>query len=290
MVDRQDQGTSEKRGVLYLVATPLGNLGDLSPRAREVLGQVSRVAAESRDSARRLLAVIEPDQEPGWSRPRILSYREGSREQDEAQILQALNDGASVALVSDAGTPTVSDPGWHLVDRARTEGVEIQALPGPCAAINALVLSGFPSRQFRFEGFLPKSGKKREEALSRIDAQTCPVIIYEAPHRLLQTLTDFSAQLKPRDIFVVREMTKKFEEGWRGMSTQAPSAWAERRIQGEFTLVLGPKNVEESAGVDVSDSLLSLVRELPLSTRDSVRLLRHLYPQLNKRELYELFT
>jgi 16S rRNA (cytidine1402-2'-O)-methyltransferase len=272
---------------LYLVATPLGNLGDLSQRAREILSRASFIAGESRKVVLRWLEILGKDQEPGWPRPGVLAYRESSRDSDASKILGLLRDGHTVALISDAGTPALSDPGWHLVDEARKEGHEVWPVPGPCAAVAALSASGFPTRRFSFEGFLPSSGRHRREALERMDKSLVPVVFYESPHRFLDSLKELAEQMPTREVFVARELTKKFEESWRGCLERAVDEWGAKTVKGEFTLVLGPREGDE----DVSECLVSkesmdLVRELGLPTKQAVALLKHFYPEANKKELY----
>lgn len=270
---------------LHLVATPLGNLADLSPRAREVLSRANFLASESSSAAGHWLQLLKPE-----SAPRVLSYREASREKDAANILQRLEAGHSVALISDAGTPTISDPGWHLVDLARRAGHPVWAVPGPCAAIQALALAGFPCRRFVFEGFLASSGKARREALQRIDQERAPVILYESPHRLLETLSDLARLSEPRPLYVGRELTKRFEESWRGQTDEAPAWWRERRVQGEFTLVLGPKADSQQVDPALPTETVEFVRSLKLPSKTSAAILKHFFPGASKKELYSRFT
>ncbi len=288
--DAQLPGHPEGGGRLLLVATPLGHLGDLSPRAREALLAADRWAVESIDAARRLLAVLLRDAPEGVGKPRFSSYREGSRLRDEAEIARAIERGETVALLSDAGTPTISDPGWQLVDRARREGWAVEAIPGPCAAVVALSLSGFPSRSFRFVGFLPKKGRQRREAIEGCLREVSPVVLYESPHQLLDCLKELGERASSRPLFVARELTKAFEECWRGAAGEAFSVWSDRRVQGEFTLVLGPLPEPESAEQPpgVEEDFLRLLGELELSSRDAVRLLQHLHPGMGRNELYRL--
>lgn len=268
---------------LYLVATPIGTLSDLSPRAREILSRALFWAAESSASAGRWMQILSPS-----PKPKVLSYREASRDRDAATILKALSEGSTVALFSDAGTPTVSDPGWHLVDKVRQAGHPVWSIPGPCAAIQALTLAGFPSRRFVFEGFLPNSGRHRRETLDRLKAESAPVILYESPHRLLETLQDFS-DFGDRLLYVGRELTKKFEESWRGQCQEAHLAWADRRVQGEFALVLGPtEQVTQESAVDPAN--LEFVRSLGLPTKTSIAIIQQFCPGASKKELYAYFS
>ena len=273
---------------LYLVSTPLGNLGDLSDRARETLSRASFIAGESSKAVLRWLEILGPWKE---SKPGVLTYRESRREGDEKRILQLLSEGASVALISDAGLPCISDPGWQLVDSVRNEGHKVELVPGPCAAVSALALSGFPSRTFYFQGFVPASGRHRRETLKRVMATECPVIIYEGPHRLLDLLRDLCELEAERRVFISREMTKLHEESWRGTLAQAASEWPDKTVKGEFSLVLGPRErvIEHDPG-EVPAETLEVVRGLGLPTKQATALLKHFFPSANKKELYRSLT
>lgn len=268
---------------LYLVATPLGNLGDLSQRARETLSRASFVAGENTKVVLRWMEILEI---PKGLRPGVLSYRESSREKDARRILDCLEQEQSVALITDAGTPAISDPGWHLVTLTREAGFPVWAVPGPCAAVAALSASGFPCRNFYFEGFLAASGSKRRQGLERAAETDCPVVFYESPHRLLASLSDFSELFPARELFVSREMTKKFEESWRGTCGEALSAWSEKTIKGEFTLILGPACSKEQESGEVPEETLALVQELGLPTKSATKLLKHFFPSADKKALY----
>lgn len=272
---------------LYLVATPLGNLSDLSERARETLSRASFIAGESSKAVLRWLEILGPWDSP---RPGVLTYRESSKVQDERRILELLAEGRSVALISDAGTPCISDPGWQLVDTARRNGHQVWAIPGACAAVAALSVSGFPSRHFRFEGFLPSGGRARRECLRRVAESECPVILYESPHDLLATLRDLSQLDSAREIFISREMTKYFEESWRGSLAAAVEEWSEKTLKGEFTLVVGPRPLLEVEATELPADTLELVKSLELPTKQASRLLHHFFPGLSKKELYAILT
>ncbi len=274
---------------LYLVATPLGHLGDLSQRARETLSRASFIAGESTQVVLRWLEILGKE-EALVRRPGVLSYRESSREADGRKILQKLSEGESVALISDAGTPGVSDPGWQLVNEARLAGFEVWAIPGPCAAVAALSISGFPSRRFSFEGFLPGSGRQRREALARLQKTTSPCLLYESPHKFMETIEQLAALCPTRELVVCREMTKKFEESWRGPIVEAVTAWAQKTIKGEFTLVLGPLEEDESEDSEVPDETLALVRDLGLPTKSATQILKHFFPKASKKDIYRRLT
>ena len=271
---------------LYVVATPLGNLGDLSPRAREILSRASFIAVESRDVGRRWLEILKPEA-GDWQRPRLLSYRESSRDRDSEIILEHLHDGHSVALISDAGTPAVSDPGWELVDLVRRENLPVLAIPGPCAAVQALSMAGLPSRYFHFEGFLPASGSKRQARLGVLKSTTISCLLYESPHRLLDTLKALAEHCPERSLMVAREMTKRFEESWRGCTDTAPEVWKDKVLKGEFSLVLGPAGVDDSAPGQVNQESLAFLKSLDLPTKTATAILKHFFPEASKKAIYQ---
>jgi len=217
---------------LYLVATPIGNLGDISPRALEMLTAADFIAAEDTRVTRRLLMHF------GIDKP-VVSYYEFNKERSGEAILARLLAGESCALVSDAGTPAVSDPGEPLVRLCAAHGIQVTAIPGPCAAICALTLSGLDTSRFLFEGFLPTDKKRLEERLTCLTRHTCTFILYEAPHRLLRTLEALASCLgSQRRIAVCRELTKLHEEVLRLTLGEAVAHFTQREPRGEFVLVL----------------------------------------------------
>lgn len=271
------------------MATPLGNLGDLSERAREVLSRASFIAGESSQAVLRWLEILKQHNDETWQRPGVLSYRESSREKDAEKILGKLAEGQSVALISDAGTPGISDPGWYLVREARLQERPVWPVPGACAAVAALSVVPFPTRRFHFEGFLPHSGKQRRAAVERVTACHDTVVLYESPHRLATTLKELAESCPERELFVAREMTKKFEEAWWGQTEAAPDAWAEKTVKGEFTLVLGPQEEQREDEV-VPPQTVEFIRGLKLPAKTSAAIVRHFHPSISKKSLYGLFT
>jgi 16S rRNA (cytidine1402-2'-O)-methyltransferase len=201
---------NQTAGRLYVVATPIGNLGDLSPRAREILRTVSLIAAEDTRHSGVLLKHF------GIETPQLSLHDHNERQRADG-IIERLRQGAAVALVSDAGTPAISDPGFELVRAAAAEGFEIIAVPGPCAAIAALSIGGLPTDRFCFEGFLPARGAARRKRLQSLAAEPRTLVLYEAPHRVRETLEDcadaFGAE---RRAAVAREITKLHEMAYRG--------------------------------------------------------------------------
>ena len=222
---------------LYLVATPIGNLEDMTFRAVRVLREVSLIAAEDTRHTGRLLQHYDIDT------PQI-SYHDFSAPQRIEQLLDKLALG-DVAVVSDAGTPGVSDPGFRLVQAAIGAGHVVTTVPGANAAVAAVVASGLPTDQFLFGGFLPRQSKARQQALQNWAFFTGTLVFYEAPHRLLDTLTDITAVWGDREVCVARELTKLHEELWRGTATEAFVFFGEQeRIRGEITLVVAGAEVQ----------------------------------------------
>ena len=221
-------------GTLYVVATPIGNLADASPRALEVLRQADLVACEDTRTTRTLLA------RNGIERATLALHAHNERAAT-AKLLAALREGCSVALVTDAGTPGISDPGALLVEGAHREGLRVVPVPGPSAAVAAFSAAGFAAGRFLFVGFLPAKPAARRKVLAALDLPW-PLILYEAPHRVLETVADLAARFGgEREIVIARELTKKFEEVARLPLARAV-AWLQagaHRKQGEFVLVLG---------------------------------------------------
>ena len=218
-------------GTLYLVATPIGNLADLSERAVKVLGEVDFVAAEDTRNTIRLLSYL------GISKPMVSYFEHNRRERGEI-IAGRLAAGESCALVTDAGTPAISDPGEDLVALCAERGIPVTHIPGPCAAIVALTLSGLPTGRFVFDGFLPVAKSERRERLAEIACETRTILLHEAPHKLRATLDDLLASLGDRSIALCRELTKRNEEIMRTTLSGAVAYYRENDPRGEYVLVL----------------------------------------------------
>ena len=219
-------------GTLYLVGTPIGNLQDLSPRGREVLSSVGLIAAEDTRHTRRLLSAFD-------LHVPLESYHEHNLRTKGPQLVERLLSGLSIALVSDAGMPCVSDPGSDLVALCVAQGVPVVVVPGPSAFVAGLAGSALDTSRFVFEGFLPATGRLRRRALAAVAAEPRTVVLYESPHRLRRTLTDLAAaDLGARRISLCRELTKIHEEFLRTTVQEAVAAYAEREPRGEFCLVL----------------------------------------------------
>ncbi len=224
-------------GTLYLVATPIGNLEDITLRALRVLKEVSLIAAEDTRRARLLLDHY------GISTP-VTSYFEGNWRQKTGRVLRQLEEG-DVALISEAGMPGLSDPGYELVRAALERGFPVTAVPGPTALVTALVLSGLPTDRFLYLGFLPRRASQRRVLLKEVAGVRWTLVAFEAPHRLRESLADMEAILGDRPVAVCRELTKMYEEVWRGTISGARAYFADGEPRGEFTLVIGGASGEE---------------------------------------------
>jgi 16S rRNA (cytidine1402-2'-O)-methyltransferase len=241
---------------LHLVATPIGNLGDLSPRARAALGEADVVLCEDTRVTAKLLGLS------GIQRP-LLGYREHNAARVRPQVLERLRAGAAVVLVSDAGTPLVSDPGYKLVRDAIAAGIEVFAVPGPSAAIAALVVSGLPTDRFFVTGFLPTRRSQRRRAIAELASVPGTLVVFEAPRRLPETLGDLAAELGARPAAVARELTKRFEEVRRGTLLELAAHYAEAGApRGEAAIVVGQgERARDGATPEELDELLGKALE-----------------------------
>jgi len=223
--------TSTSPGTLYLVATPIGNLSDISQRALNTLGEVDFIAAEDTRVTRKLLVHYN------IKKPLISYHKHNSRTGGD-KIIARIHAGESCALVTDAGVPGISDPGEDLVRLCADENIPMVIIPGPCAAVSALALSGLPSGRFIFEGFLPADKKSRSKQLDKLSAEERTMVFYEAPHKLLNTLKELFNKLGERHISISREMTKIFEETIRIPLSEAIIHFEQTPPKGEFVIVV----------------------------------------------------
>jgi len=238
----------ETQGTLYIVATPIGNLEDISARAIAVLKQVDLIAAEDTRHSKRLLqhfAIATP----------LTSYHDFSSDSEVKKLLDELGVGRSLALISDAGTPLISDPGYRLVEMARSRGISVIPVPGASAVIAALSVAGIPSDRFYFEGFLPAKSTQRCKRLAALADETSTLVFYESPHRIVACLNDMAAVIaepNKRKVFVARELTKKFESHFLGSLLEAASwvASDENNSRGEFVLVLEGRATKLGSDID----------------------------------------
>ena len=245
-------------GILYLVATPIGNLGDFSPRAVETLAAADFIAAEDTRVSLKLLNHFKV------KKP-LVSYHEHNHVTAGQSILARLLAGESCALVTDAGTPAISDPGEDLVRLCGENGVTVQAVPGCCAAVNALAVSGLPTGRFTFEGFLSVNKKTRREHLASLKAETRTMIFHEAPHKLRATLTDLCETFGPdRRLALCRELTKLHEETRRCTLGEAAAWYTDNTPRGEYVLVVAGTPEPENAAISLEDAaaqVLALQRQ-----------------------------
>ena len=270
-------------GHLYLVGTPIGHLGDLSPRAQAVLKAVDVIACEDTRHSGQLLSSLQ-------AHGRRLSFHQHNTRTRLPQLLERLGAGQSLAVISDAGLPGISDPGEELAAAARRAGHPVICIPGPCAATTALVSSGLPSARFCFEGFLPVKGKERRRRLEPIAAETRTCILYEAPHRLNALLQDLKVSCGPqRPLQVARELTKRHEQQVGPTVGAALEHFLAHRPQGEFTLVLGG-SVEEDKPEPDDVELLDRLKEAIAAGSSASDAARQLAAEtgLSRRKLYGL--
>lgn len=277
---RPDDG-EVKAGCLYVVATPIGNLGDLSPRAQRVFAAVTRIAAEDTRTTGVLLSHF------GIRTP-LTALHEHNEARVAGALVEALLRGDSIALVSDAGTPLVSDPGFDLVRAARDAGCEVIAVPGACAAIAALSISGLPSDSFVFAGFLPAKAGARRERIRQLAREPRSVIVYEASHRIAECAEDLAQLIPARRVLLAREISKRFEQSVQ-CAAQALPAWLAadaNRVRGEFVLVIeGAPPSDDGPGIDAQTLLQALLAELPAARAAKVVAGLTGRP---RRELYDL--
>jgi 16S rRNA (cytidine1402-2'-O)-methyltransferase len=267
-------------GKLYLVATPIGNLEDITLRALRVLREASLVAAEDTRTARKLL-------EHYGIKKRLLSYNEHNMRARTPQLLAALREG-DVALVSEAGTPGVSDPGYELAAAALEGGFELIAIPGPASVIAALSVSGLPMRSFTFLGFLPRRRGERRRLCQSLREEARTLVAFESPHRLRSSLEDVLEVLGDRRIAVCRELTKAFEEVFRGTVLGALEHFGEPR--GEFTLVIeGAPERRPAASPERARAQLERLRAAGLKGREAVRQVSEA-TGLPRREVYRMWV
>ena len=224
-------------GILYVVATPIGNLGDMTRRAIDVLSDVDVIASEDTRVTRRLLSHFDIEN-------RCVSYHDNNEQYRSEELVKSLIDGNSVALVSDAGTPCISDPGYRVVNLAKQSGIEVVSVPGPSAVTAALSISGLPTDHFFFEGFLPKK-KGRQTRFQFLSSLEASIVVYESPMRIIKTLNDISTFMgDARIVSVCREITKKFEEAFMGTIDDAIAYFSQKNPKGEFVIIIAKNGYE----------------------------------------------
>jgi 16S rRNA (cytidine1402-2'-O)-methyltransferase len=265
-------------GTLYVVATPIGNLEDITLRAVRILRDVDRIACEDTRQTRKLL------DRHGIAKP-LVSYHEHNEQARAEELLRELEAGKNIALVSDAGTPLIADPGYRLVAQARAHGITVSPVPGPSALVSALSASGLPTDAFFFGGFLPAKKTQRRKVLEEMKAYSATLVFYEAPHRILEALRDIAEILGPRPVTLARELTKIHEEFLEGTPMELEEALAKRpSLKGEITLMIGKgeAQVAETPMESAFDKLL----EAGISRMDAMKTIAR-QRRLSKREVYE---
>ena len=243
-------------GVIYLVATPIGNLEDITLRALRTLREVDVIACEDTRRTGRLLRHFE------ISKP-LVSYHEHNESARTTQLVERARGGESIAVVSDAGTPGVSDPGFRLVQAALEASLEVVAVPGPSAAIAALTASGLPTDRFRFEGFLPARKAKRRVALEAMSDETATIVLYEAPHRIVAVLADIAETFGDRRVVLARELTKLHEEFLRGPGAEVAAELQDRpSVKGEMVIVIqGSVGEQAESALPLEERISELVSD-----------------------------
>jgi 16S rRNA (cytidine1402-2'-O)-methyltransferase len=270
-------------GQLILAATPLGNILDASERLKQTLQEADLIAAEDTRRAKRLFADLNLE-----VKAPVISLFEENEIEKIPDIIEKLKNGAKVVVISDAGTPAISDPGYRLVTKAIEENISITVIPGPSAVLSALILSGLPTDRFSFEGFIARKGKERTEILNNLNTQSRTMVLFESPRRTLQTLQDIQEVVgESRKAAVVREISKTYEEVIRGSISDLVS-WAQaKEVLGEITLVIA--GVENTGKKEVDEEAIRQVKQLVdggTSFKDAVQEVST-QQGLSRRELYE---
>lgn len=246
---------------LYVVATPIGNLNDISVRALDTLNNAETVACEDTRVTKKLFALL------GISiNKRFICYQNYNEEDKAAGIVDIIKGGQAVALVSDAGSPLISDPGYKLVRLCRKEGVKVYTIPGASAVICALQLAGLPTNRFMFAGFIPNKDKARADLFNELKSINTTLVLYETAPRLLKTLQAAADIFGSREISVVREITKLYEDARNGTAQELTEYYTENSAKGEIVLVVAPPCQSESAEIDVKDELLSRMKTMSLKS------------------------
>lgn len=269
--------------MLYLVSTPIGNLADFSFRAVEALKKCDYILCEDTRHSRGLLKHYD-------IQVQLYSFHKFNESQAEDRVIEDLRNGKTIALISDAGTPLISDPGQELVSRCRIEGLPVTAVPGACAIINALVLSGLPSSPFQFIGFLPKKEKELQTVLSKTLLYIGTSIAYESPHRIEETLKELLVLSPHRKLCVARELTKLHEECLLGTASDLLEHLKKHPPRGEIVLLISPAEEKISfEHLSLAELVEMLQKDLHLNKSDAIKMAAQMH-HLPKREVYKLFT
>lgn len=281
---RQSDRPADHRGRLYLVATPIGNLEDITVRALRLLGEADLIACEDTRHTAKLLNHY------GIHKP-TLSYRQHNEASRADELLKRLEQGAQIILVSDAGTPVISDPGHRLVSLCLERQIPVIPIPGPSAVIAALAVSGLPAEEFLFVGFLPSRPTARRKVLQNLAKETRTVVLYEAPHRLADTLSDALACLGRRQVVLAREMTKIHEEFLRADLADLLVRVQQQPVRGEITILIGPPSPGDAkthvlCAVPLRERVEQIMRERQIDRKSALKLAAR-ERGLTKREAYK---
>jgi 16S rRNA (cytidine1402-2'-O)-methyltransferase len=265
---------------LYIVATPIGNLEDITLRALRVLREADLIACEDTRQTRKLLDHY------GIAKP-VTSYHDHNEAARAAELIERIERGESIALVSDAGTPLISDPGYRLVAAAIAAGITVIPVPGPSAVMGALAAAGLGTDSFRFCGFLPPKTSQRQKVLEEWKHEACTLVFYEAPHRILETLEDIAAVMPARAVVIARELTKLHEEFLRGTATDLIATLSARpSVRGEITLLIGKAEHVEADNTPIDEAIRALEAS-GVPRMDAIKLVAKARG-LSKREVYKL--
>ncbi|MFD1708136.1 16S rRNA (cytidine(1402)-2'-O)-methyltransferase [Siminovitchia sediminis] len=284
----QKSNEASEKGTLYLVPTPIGNLEDMTFRAVRILREADWIAAEDTRNTKKLCNHFE-------IHTPLVSYHEHNKASSGRQLIDRLLQGANVALVSDAGMPSISDPGYEIVQEALNEEIAVVPLPGANAALTALIASGIQPQPFYFYGFLPRGKKERKAELEKLKKQDGAILLYEAPHRLKVTLQDLYAIMGDRKLVLCRELTKRFEEFLRGTLSSAVNWTEKEEIRGEFCIVLegsGETEVEEQppwwTALGLKEHVEHYIAHEQLSSKEAIKRTAS-DRQLPKRKVYQAY-
>lgn len=268
------------RNGLYIISTPIGNLQDISPRATDILQTAQIIACEDSRVTKKLFSLL------GISlNKKFISYEDHCEEQKAQYIVDLINEGNAIALVSDAGSPLISDPGYKLVRLCRKQGAYVTAIPGACAVITALQLSGLPTNRFMFAGFIPNKEKARQDLFYELQNIDTTLVFYETAQRLLKTLKQGSEIFSGREIAVARELTKMYEETVCGTFAEVITHFEQNEPKGEFVLMIAPSQKKQTSAIDIKEILHQRLQETSLKT--AVKEISAEY-KLSKNDVYAL--
>lgn len=268
------------RNGLYIISTPIGNLGDISPRAKEILSEAAIIACEDTRVSKKLFTLLGISLDK-----KFISYEDHSEEQKAQYIVDLIDQGNAVALISDAGSPLISDPGYKLVRLCRAQNIYVTAIPGACAVITALQLSGLPTNRFMFVGFIPNKDKARQDLFNELKDINTTLVFYETAPRLLKTLEQAKEIFGNREVAVARELTKMYEEAVGGAFAEVITYFEQNEPKGEFVLMVAPPGERQNTVADIKEILQARLRQTSLKT--AVKEITAEY-NLNKNEVYAL--